>query len=241
VPYLRQGWAVGNRASPPKQSRLQALLCHVLECNEIVEPNITRLLVEWRQGNQAALDALLPLVYDELHRIASRQMARERQGHTLQATALVHEAWIQLANAANLELKDRAHFLALAARLMRQILVQYARGHNCEKRGGGAPRLELVEALDAGASPAPSTPGDCDLLTLDHAMTKLAAEDERKSRIIELKYFGGLTNDEIAEVVGIAAITVRRDLQVAHAFLQWQMSGDPGVLGAGPDSRPSAQ
>jgi RNA polymerase sigma factor (TIGR02999 family) len=189
-----------------------------------VEQNITHLLGEWRQGNQAALDALLPLVYNELHRIASRQMARERDGHTLQATALVNEAWIQLAHAAKLELKDRTHFLAVAARVMRQILVQHARGHKCEKRGSGAPRLELSEAIDAASNHA-GGPGDCDLLALDHAMTKLAAEDERKSRIVELKYFGGLTNEEIAEVIGIAAITVRRDLQVAHAFLHWQMSG----------------
>jgi RNA polymerase sigma factor (TIGR02999 family) len=195
-----------------------------------VEQTITRLLLEWRQGSQAALDAMLPLVYDELHRIASRQMARERGGHTLQATALVNEAWIQLAHAANLELKDRAHFLAVAARAMRQILVQYARSHNSEKRGAGAPRLELIEALDAGSA-ASGGPGDCDLLALDHAMMKLAVEDERKSRIVELKYFGGLSNEEIAEVVGIAAITVRRDLQVAHAFLHWQMSGDSTGLG----------
>lgn len=189
-----------------------------------MEQDITRLLTEWRQGNQAALDALMPLVYDELHRIASRQMARERGGHTLQATALVSEAWIRMAHASNLDLKDRAHFLAVAARLMRQILVQYARSHNSGKRGGGSPRLELIECVDAGS--APNTPGDCDLLALDHAMTKLAAEDERKSRIVELKYFGGLTNEEIAELFGIAVITVRRDLQVAHAFLHWQMSGN---------------
>lgn len=191
-----------------------------------MEPDITRLLVEWRQGDQAALDALLPLVYDELHHIAARQMARERGGHTLQATALVHEAWIQLARGANVELKDRAHFLALAARVMRQILVQYARSHKSEKRGGGAPRLELIDALDAGSAAA-GAPGDCDLLSLDQAMSKLAAKDERKSRIVEMKYFGGLTNDEIAGVIGISVITVRRDLQVAHAFLQWQMSGAP--------------
>lgn len=224
----------------PAGSSPQTIPGHGLEFNEIVEQNITRLLVEWRQGSQAALDALLPLVYDELHRIASRQMARERQGHTLQPTALVNEAWIQLAHA-NLELKDRSHFLALAARLMRQILVQYARSHNSEKRGGGVPRLELVEALDAGGSAPSAAPGDCDLLTLDHAMTKLAAEDERKSQIVERKYFGGLTNDEIAEVVGIAAITVRRDLQVAHAFLQWQMNGDPSELRAADSSHPAAQ
>lgn len=200
-----------------------------------MQQDITRLLVEWRQGSQAALDALVPLVYDELHRIASRQMARERGGHTLQATALVNEAWIQLAHAARLELKDRAHFLAVAARVMRQILVQYARGHNSEKRGAGAPRLELIDALDAGPT------GDCDLLMLDHAMTKLAAEDERKSRIVELKYFGGLTNEEIAEVVGISAITVRRDLQVAHAFLHWQLSGAPNGSGAPATPRAAAQ
>lgn len=196
----------------------------VVDCNaESVEQNITRLLFEWRQGSQAALDALMPLVYDELHRIAARQMSRERDGHTLQATALVNEAWIQLARAAELEVNDRAHFLAVAARVMRQILVQHARNRNTEKRGAGALRLELTEAL--GASEGLGAPGDCDLLALDQAMSKLAAEDERKCQIVELKYFGGLTNDEIAEVVGVAAITVRRDLQVAQAFLHWQMSG----------------
>jgi RNA polymerase sigma factor (TIGR02999 family) len=169
-------------------------------------------------------------------------MARERGGHTLQATALVNEAWIQMARAAKLELNDRAHFLAVAARVMRQILVQHARSHNSEKRGSGAPRLELIEALDAGsaASRGGGAPSDCDLLDLDQAMAKLAVEDERKSRIVELKYFGGLTNEEIAEVLGIAAITVRRDLQVAHAFLQWQMSGDASVLRAAANSQPAA-
>ncbi len=186
--------------------------------------DITRLLIEWRQGSQAAHDALLPLVYDELRRIASRQMARERVGHTLQATALVNEAWMQLAGAAQVEWQDRAHFLAIAARLMRQILVHYARGHNAEKRGSGAPRLELNEALDTPKSSA-SPYSDCDLLDLDQALEKLAAQDERKGRIIEMKYFGGLTNEEIADVLGISLITVRRDVQVAHAFLHWQMSG----------------
>lgn len=194
--------------------------CYYL--TKFVEYNVTHLLMEWRQGSQEALDALIPLVYDELHRIASRQMAREREGHTLQATALVNEAWIQLARAGDLNLKDRAHFLALAARMMRQILVQHARSQNSDKRGGGVPRLELNEALDSAASQGP---GDCDLFALDQAMTKLAAEDDRKSRIVELKYFGGLTDDEIAEVIGVATITVRRDLRVAHAFLHWQMFG----------------
>lgn len=184
--------------------------------------NITRLLVQWRQGDQAALDALLPLVYDDLRRIASRHMASERAGHTLQPTALVHEAWLQIADAAGVEWQDRAHFLAIASRLMRQILVHHARSHNADKRGSGAPRVELSEAFD---TPASSPNGDCDLLALDLALEKLAAEDERKSRVIEMKYFGGLNNEEIAGVLGISAITVRRDMQVAHAFLLWQMSG----------------
>jgi RNA polymerase sigma factor (TIGR02999 family) len=199
-----------------------------------VQNDITRLLHEWRQGNQAALDTLLPLIYDELHRIASRQMARERGAHTLQATALVNEAWIELKHAAKLEFNDRAHFLAVAARVMRQILVQYARSHNSAKRGSGAPRLELIEALDA-TSVTPNSlgaPGDCDLLALDQAMGKLAVEDARKCQIVELKYFGGLTNEEISEVVGVSVITVRRHLQVAQAFLHWQLRGGAPAPGA---------
>lgn len=197
-----------------------------------MEQDITRLLIEWRQGREAARDALMPLVYDELRRIASRQMARERDGHTLQPTALVHEAWMRLPDA-GLDLKDRAHFLAIAARVMRQILVHYARGVNAEKRGAGIPRLELEKALDV--ADASAAPFDCDLLALDDALLKLAAHDERKSHIVELKYFGGLTDREIAEVLGVAIITVRRDLKVAHAFLHWQITGSggpgPGVSG----------
>jgi RNA polymerase sigma factor (TIGR02999 family) len=189
-----------------------------------VPEDITHLLIQWRRGSQDALDALLPLVYDELHRIASRQMARERDGHTLQATALVNEAWMQLVGGAKVEWQDRAHFLAIASRLMRQILVQHARAYNAEKRGSGAPRLELREALDKPAASG-SPYSDCDLLTLDRALEKLTVQDERKSRIVEMKYFGGLTNEEIADVLDISAITVSRDLQVAHAFLHWQMSG----------------
>jgi RNA polymerase sigma-70 factor, ECF subfamily len=197
-----------------------------------VEQDITKLLIEWRQGHEAARDALLPLVYDELRRIASRQMARERDGHTLQPTALVHEAWMRLANAA-LDLKDRAHFLAIAARVMRQVLVQHARGVNAEKRGAGVPRVELKDDLDV--ADASAAPFDCDLLALDGAMVKLAAHDERKNHIVELKYFGGLTDKEIAEVLGVAIITVRRDLKVAHAFLHWQITGadSPGPAASG--------
>ena len=195
----------------------------------LVEGQFTQLLIEWRQGSQAALEALLPLVYDELRRIAARQMARERPDHTLQATALVHEAWMHLAGAAKIEWQDRAHFVAIAARLMRQVLVQHARAHNAEKRGSGAVRLELNEALDNSAA---ST--ECDLLGLDHALEKLATHDDRKARIIEMAYFGGLTNEEVATVLGVSVSTVRRDLQVAHAFLHWQMSGKSSATGAAP-------
>ena len=195
-----------------------------------VEADITRLLIEWRQGHEAARDALLPLVYDELRRIASRQMSRERDGHTLQPTALVHEAWMRLASA-ELDLKDRAHFLAIAARVMRQVLVQHARGVNAEKRGAGVPRVELRDDLDV--ADASASPFDCDLLALDDALVKLAGHDERKNHIVELKYFGGMTDKEIADVLGVAVITVRRDLKVAHAFLHWQMTGsgsaEPGA------------
>jgi RNA polymerase sigma factor (TIGR02999 family) len=189
---------------------------------EIVEADITRLLIEWRHGHEAARDALLPLVYDELRRIASRQMSRERDGHTLQPTALVHEAWMRLASA-ELDLKDRAHFLAIAARVMRQVLVQHARGVNAEKRGAGIPRVELKDDLDV--ADASASQFDCDLLALDDALVKLAAHDERKNHIVELKYFGGLTDKEISEALGVAVITVRRDLKVAHAFLHWQITG----------------
>jgi RNA polymerase sigma factor (TIGR02999 family) len=187
-----------------------------------VEADITRLLIEWRHGHEAARDALLPLVYDELRRIASRQMSRERDGHTLQPTALVHEAWMRLASA-ELDLKDRAHFLAIAARVMRQVLVQHARGVNAEKRGAGIPRVELKDDLDVADASASTF--DCDLLALDDALVKLAAHDERKNHIVELKYFGGLTDKEISEALGVAVITVRRDLKVAHAFLHWQITG----------------
>lgn len=190
-----------------------------------MQEEITRLLVEWRGGDQAALDALLPLVYNELRRIAARHMARERDGHTLQATALVHEAWVELAGDAKVEYQNRAHFLAIASRHMRQILVHHARSHNAEKRGAGAPLYELKEALDTPAANSAYTHGD--LLSLDQALDKLTAQDERKSRIVEMKYFGGLTNDEIADVLGISEVTVRRQLYIAHAFLNWQLSGSP--------------
>lgn len=205
----------------------------VLQCRSNVVEQITRLLIEWRHGREAARDALVPLIYDELRRIAARQMARERDGHTLQPTALVNEAWMRLASA-ELDVNDRAHFLAIAARVMRQILVQHARGVQAEKRGGGVPRLELNEDLDVAAPAA--APFDVDLLALDDALAKLAAHDERKSHIVELKYFGGLTDKEIAEALGVAVVTVRRDLKVAHAFLHWQITGSgnagPAVSGA---------
>jgi RNA polymerase sigma-70 factor, ECF subfamily len=201
---------------------VKAIQARVLKLSgPVVEHDITRLLVEWRHGREGALEALLPLVYDELRRIASRQMARERDGHTLQPTALVHEAWMQLAKAAGLDLKDRAHFLAIAARAMRQILVQHARRTNAEKRGAGVTCVELKDDMEVAGGPVPAI----DLLALDDALTTLAAQDQRKNHVVEMKYFGGLTDTEIAEVLGVAVVTVRRDLKVAHAFLHWQITG----------------
>lgn len=179
---------------------------------------ITKLLVDWRQGNQAALDQLTPLVYRELRRIAASHLRRERAGHTLQPTALVNEFYLQLAGVAHLEWKDRAHFLAIASYLMRQILVQHARQHNAAKRGGGVAKLSLDEALTASAD------GSAEIVALDDALMELAKLDERKSRIVEMHYFGGLKAAEIAEVLDISVTTVGREMKLAHAWLYRQVA-----------------
>lgn len=184
-----------------------------------VEPQaITKLLMDWRQGSQAALDQLTPLVYRELRRIAASHLRRERDGHTLQPTALVNEFYLQLAGVSNLEWKDRAHFLAIASYLMRQILVQHARQHNAAKRGGGAAKLSLDEALTV------SEDGSAEVVALDDALRELARFDERKSRIVEMHYFGGLKAAEIAEVLDISVTTVGRELKLAHAWLYRQVA-----------------
>lgn len=180
---------------------------------------VTRLLVRWRDGDEAALEQLMPLVYDELRRLAERYMRSERPDHTLQATALVHEAYVRLAGV-DVAWEDRIHFLSLAARMMRRVLVDHAKSGRRKKRGGGAAKVTLDDI--ELASPAPTS----DLLALDDALTRLAAIDERKARAVELHFFGGLTYDETAAALGVSAATVDRDLRMAKAWLYHEVKGE---------------
>jgi RNA polymerase sigma factor (TIGR02999 family) len=174
---------------------------------------VTQLLANWSQGDDAVLTELTPLVYDDLRRLARRHMGRQRPDHTLQTTALVHEAYLRLADQTNPNWQTRAHFFAVAARAMRQILVDYAKGYRSQKRGGGALKVELDEA--ALVSPRESGA----IVELHEALERLATLDARKAEVVELKYFGGLTYDEIAEVLKVSAITVRRDWEFARTWL----------------------
>ncbi len=174
---------------------------------------VTELLIDWSNGNQAALDRLMPLVDRELHRLAHHYMRRENPGHTLQTTALVNEAYLRLVEQKQVHWKNRAHFFALSAQLMRRILVDRARSRRYAKRGGGAQRISFDETMvlspDRGA----------DLIALDEALEKLAAIDTRKSKVVELRFFGGLSVDETAEALGISAVTVMREWSMARAWL----------------------
>jgi RNA polymerase sigma factor (TIGR02999 family) len=175
------------------------------------QQELTKLLREWSAGSKDALDQLMPLVYDQLRKLASRCLASERPGHTLRATALVHEAYLRLADS-GLDFNDRVHFYAVAARVLRRILVDHARSQNRQIRGGGARKLTLDEAILV----SPEQPG---LVDLDDALQRLAANDRRKSEVVELLYFGGLTYDETAAALGISAATVHRELKMAKAWL----------------------
>jgi RNA polymerase sigma-70 factor, ECF subfamily len=181
-------------------------------------PQVTQLLQAWSEGDQGALDQLMPVVYDELHRLAGRYMADERPGHTLQATALVNEAYLRLANSRG-GWRDRAHFFALSARVMRRILVDWARSRRAQKRGNDVPALELEEnlAIVAGKS------GN-DLIAIDDALQTLAAFDSRQSQIVELRFFGGLSVKETAEVLTVSEETVRRDWKVAKSWLRRELN-----------------
>lgn len=180
--------------------------------------DVTQLLHAWRAGDKSALDRLMPLVYDQLRDLASKQFAREQTGHTLQTTALVHDAYLRLVGA-NVRWEDRKHFLAVAARAMRQVLVEHARGRMRDKRGGGERPMNLDEDVAAYAAERPA-----ELLDLDEALTRLAAVDDRKARVVELHYFTGLEYEEIAKVLDISAATVHRDLRMAKAWLQRELS-----------------
>ena len=174
---------------------------------------VSRLLRAWSSGDEAALQTLIPLVYEELHRIARRYMGREREGHTLQTSALVNEAYLRLVDWKNVEWQNRAHFFAVSAQMMRRILVDFARDRRYVKRGGGALQVSLAEA--AGMTSQRGT----DLVALDDALNSLAVMDKRKSQVVELRFFGGLSVEETAEVLKVSPETIMRDWRLAKVWL----------------------
>lgn len=181
--------------------------------------NITLMLRDWGEGHPEALDRLLLFVYDELHRQASRYLRRERGDHTLQTTALINEAYLKLVDQRDVRWQNRAHFFGIAAQAMRRILVDYARTAKREKRGGADVKLQLDEALNVSGNERP-----IDLVALDEALDRLCALDERQAKIVELRYFSGMTEQETAEVLGISPATVRRDWTFARAWLHSQLA-----------------
>jgi len=181
---------------------------------------VTELLARWRSGDQNALDALMPLVYSELRQLAQHYLRRERSDHTLQSTALVHEAYLRLAGKNPPQWQNRAHFFGIAAHLMRQILVEHARGHGAAKRGGGATRMTLDESLVIAQQK------DVDVIILDKALEELTELDAQQGRIVELRFFGGLTIEDTSEVLGISPATVKREWVTARAWLFRAMTGE---------------
>jgi RNA polymerase sigma factor (TIGR02999 family) len=180
---------------------------------DVPSHDVTGLLARWNDGDEAALQQLVPIVHEELRRLARRQMAGERPGHTLQPTALVHEAYVRLVNLKRMQWQNRAHFLAMAARLMRRILVDFARSRGYQKRGGDAKRVSFTLALEV-AEDQPT-----DVVALNEALEALAAVDERKSRVVECRFFGGLSVEETAEALNISRETVKRDWTFAKMWL----------------------
>jgi RNA polymerase sigma factor (TIGR02999 family) len=186
-----------------------------------IPEEITQLLMNWSHGDKAALDQLVALVYPELRRLAKRHMNRENPGHTLQTSALINEAYLKLVDQQNVQWQNRAHFFAVAAQVMRHILVDHARTRNYVKRGGGAPKLPLDEAADLTERRA------AELVALDDALRDLARLDERRSQIIELRFFGGLSLEETAEVMNISPSTVQREWRAAKAWLHHTIENKP--------------
>jgi len=178
---------------------------------------VTQLLNAWSAGDEEALEKLTPLVYRELHRAAQRYMAGERSGHTLQATALINEVYLRLVDAKRMDWQNRAHFFGVCAQLMRRILTDFARSRRYKKRGGGAAHMPLDEALVVGSQP------DRELVELDEALKKLALVDERKSRVVELRFFGGLDVRETAAVLNVSSETVMRDWRLAKVWLMREL------------------
>jgi RNA polymerase sigma-70 factor, ECF subfamily len=181
---------------------------------------VTQLLKAWTAGDQKALEKLTPLVYEQLHRVAQRYMAGQRPGHTLQTTALVNEVYLRLVDCGQVNWQDRAHFLAVSAQLMRRILIDFARSRGYQKRGGHVPHFSLDEVPSVSSEP------DRDVVALDDALKALAKVDGRKSRVVELRFFGGLSIEETAEILGVSAETVVRDWKLARAWLLRELSGE---------------
>jgi RNA polymerase sigma factor (TIGR02999 family) len=180
-------------------------------------PDVTALLGDWSRGNSAALSQLLPLVYAELRRVAGRQLRRERPDHTLQPTALVHEAYIRLVDQRQVDWRNRAHFFGVAAQVMRRILVDHARRHGADKRGQGVRCVSMDDAQEVAA------PNEIPVLALDHALDRLAKVDAELTRIVELRAFGGLTIEEAAHVLGVSPSTAKRDWRTAKAWLNREL------------------
>ena len=191
------------------------------------QPDVTELLHEWQQGDKRALDRLTPLVYDELRRMAHHYVRRERAGHTLETTALVNEAYLRLIKQQKMDWQSRAHFFAVTAEVMRHILIDHARRRHYAKRGGAAQQVSLEEAS------AMTEVRAAELVALDEALDQLMKLDPRKSRVVELRYFGGLSLEETADVLGISIMTVRRDWRAAKAWLYKAVMGDKAVIGDG--------
>lgn len=184
-------------------------------------PNeVTQLLLAWGQGDASALERLMPVVYDELKRLAHRHMGGERENHVLQTTALVNEAYLRLIDSSRVHWQNRAHFFAVSSQLMRRVLVDLARARDREKRGGGHIQVSLNESV-VGADERRA-----DLIALDDALNALAATDERASRVVEMRFFGGLENDEVAEAIGVSVETVKRDWRWARAWLLNEMGAE---------------
>jgi RNA polymerase sigma-70 factor, ECF subfamily len=188
------------------------------ETEPVATHEVTRLLQAWRAGNDGALEQLVPLVYDELHRLARRYMAAEQSGHTLQTTALVHEVYLRLVDTKSIDWQNRAHFYAICARLMRRILVDFARSRNYQKREGKFAHIQLEEAATV------SSVVGAELLAVDEALKQLAAVDTRKSDVVEMRFFGGLTVEEIAATLQVSPETVMRDWKLAKAWLLRELS-----------------
>jgi RNA polymerase sigma factor (TIGR02999 family) len=187
----------------------------------IAPAEFTQLLINWRNGDKAALDRMTPVLYEELRRLARHFLSAERSDHTLQPTALVHEAYMRLVDQRSVDWQNRAHFLGVAASMMRRILINHARAHQAAKREGYAQAVALEDALGVFAKP------DVDLIELNHALQELAEIDPQQGRVVELRYFGGLTIEETAEVIGISPATVKREWGTARLWLLKRIEGPP--------------